>query len=56
MIKNLFNPANPKMPTAFNSTLSFTDTAKEIEAKDRQAAEQRIAALIETTRETIANE
>ena len=56
MKDNLFNPSNPKQDNAFNSTKSFADTAREVESKDREHAQDVIAAMIAQTKEEISNE
>jgi hypothetical protein len=53
---NIYNPANPKTPCAFNSDAgSASDTAHIITRDEQLASFDRIDALIQATKESIAN-
>ena len=53
---NIFSAISPNEAPAFNSTTSFADTAHIVTSEEMAAANQRVALLIQTTKETISNE
>lgn len=53
---NIYNPALPKEPTAWNSKKSFADNATFVTSEQEAAANANLALLIQTTKESISNE
>ena len=53
MKDNQYNPADKDKP--FNYSVNFCESAHEVTREERESAQDRIAALIDTTKETIEN-
>ena len=51
---NQYNPADSGKP--FNAKVTFSDTAHEVTREEREAAQDKIAAMIEQTKKEISNE
>jgi hypothetical protein len=53
---NIYNPAHPKKKTAFNSQLSFEDTAIEVTRDARKRACDRLTIIIANAKRTLTEQ
>ena len=56
MKDNLYNPADSQTVKAYNSNVTFCESAHEVTREEREQANSRVADLIEETKKQISNQ